>query len=221
MNTVRDKRESLDENEAFEPSETGLEITPEEMQELKAEQKEMRMQETPAFQKAKKSKEKPESAAHKSKARALNAMRDFFAMTSGRNKSLGWRTKRFTDPEELQTEADAFVNYCLEKEIIPTWNLFAAWMDVDMGTLSAEENLSSECGRVLKKLRNRLFTILEQFSMQTEGNPAAAIFHEKAQYGLSDQQPMDLFVHTDQAAPSSGRDVMNMIDLTPDEITEK
>lgn len=216
MTTVRDNREGLDQNE-----EMGLDITPAEAHDLKAQQTDERMQETPAFQRARKSKEKPESAAHKSKARALNAMRDFFAKTSARDKSLGWRTKRFTDPDDLQRETDDFVNYCLEREIIPTWNMFAVWMDCDVQTLYAEENLSSECAGVLKKLRNRLFTILEQFSMQTEGNPAAPIFHEKAQYGLSDQQPLDINIHTDSQKQLSDREAANMIELTPDAFRDK
>ena len=158
---------------------------------------------------------------NKSKKRTLASMKKFYQEVSDKNKKTGWKVKTFDNPAELARDSDEFVNYCLENEIIPTWNLFAVWMNVSPQTLYAEENLSSQCSVVLKKLRNRLFTILEQFSLQTEGNPGSPIFHEKAQYGLSDQQPIDVNVHTDAPRQLSSAEVQNIIDLTPDEVHEK
>ena len=106
-------------------------------------------------------------------------------------------------------------------EIIPTWNLLAAWLDVDVSTLSAEENLSSKCAAVLKKFTNEIFTILEQSTLQREGNPAAGIFFLKAKWGLSDQGPVDVNVHMDGGKQLSDREAANMIELTPDAFRDK
>lgn len=187
---------------------------------MKVQEANQRMQESPAFQRAKKPREKGESAAYKSKIRTLASMNKLYQEVAGRNRKAGWKVKTFDNPVELARDSDEFVNYCLENEIIPTWNLFAVWMNCDVSTLYAEENLSSECSLILKKLRNRLFTVLEQFSLQTEGNPGSPIFHEKAQYGLSDQQPLDINVHTDASRQLSSAEVQTLINLTPDEIHE-
>lgn len=204
MDRVRDKSEE-------EP-----EIVTEE-QTSKLAEADQRMQESPAFQRAKDSKKKTESAAYKSRMRALKSMQGFFGEVTARKQASGWRTKTFDNPEELEHDSDEYVNYCLEHEIVPTWNLFAVWMNCDVQTLYAEESLSTKCAGVLKKLRNRLFTILEQFSLQTEGNPASPIFHEKAQYGLSDQQPLDINLHTDAPRQSSAEEFQQVIETTPAE----
>lgn len=201
-------------------SEISVQSSEESEHAMKVQEADQRMQESPAFQRAKKPREKGESAAYKSKVRTLSSMKGFYQEVASRNRKAGWKVKTFDNPVELARDSDEFVNYCLENEIIPTWNLFAVWMNCDPSTLYAEENLSSECSVILKKLRNRLFTVLEQFSLQTEGNPGSPIFHEKAQYGLSDQQPLDVNIHTDAQKQLSSREVQNIINLTPDEIHE-
>lgn len=201
MDKVRDKSEEKPEI-----------VAEEQNSKLAADQ---RMQESPAFQRAKDSKKKTESAAYKSRMRTLKSMQGFFGEVTARKQASGWRTKTFDNPEKLERDSDEYVSYCLEHNIVPIWNLFAVWMNCDVQTLYAEESLSTKFAGVLKKLRNRLFTILEQFSLQTEGNPASPIFHEKAQYGLSDQQPLDINLHTDAPRQASAEELQQLIETTP------
>lgn len=168
-------------------------------------------------------KEKSGSAAFKSQERVMQSMRDFYTTVAERNKRAGYKERTFTDEKalELAEDCDNYMRFCTENGIIPTWNLLAVWLDCDMGTLYAEEMVSSKCSRILKKIRNRIFTILEQSTLQREGNPAAGIFFLKSLWGLSDQQPLDINVHTDAPRQITGAEAKTVIDLLPDEVHEK
>jgi hypothetical protein len=183
-------------------------------------QREDRVEKTSEYKRAKN--EKP-SAAYKSQRRTMEAMEKFYETVAAKNKRSGYHERIFTDEKslELATDSSDFMLFCMQNGIIPTWNLYAVWLDVDMSTLYAEENLSSKCSRILKNVRNRIFTILEQSTLQREGNPAAGIFFMKSLWGLSDQQPIDVNVHTDAPHQLSSREVQTIIDLTPDEVHEK
>jgi hypothetical protein len=213
MTTVRDNREGLDESE-----ETSLgmqrEVTPEEMDKLaKIVQQEERAAKAP--------KDKSVSAAFKSQERTMKAMSNFYSEVAEKNRNRGYKEKALDDPEALFRDCDEYMLFCMSHGIIPTWNLLAVWLNLAPQTLYAEENLSSKCGAVLKKFRNDIFTILEQSTLQREGNPAAGIFFMKSLWGLSDQQPLDINVHTDAGKQQTPREIVNMIDLTPEEISEK
>lgn len=181
--------------------------------------REERVESTSEYKRAKN--EKP-SAAYKSQQRTMEAMGDFYGEVAVRNKRAGYKERIFSDDKALELAADSsdYMIFCMKHSIIPTWNLYAVWLDVDMSTLYAEENLSSKCSRILKNVRNRIFTILEQSTLQREGNPAAGIFFLKALWGLSDQQPLDVNIHTDAPKQLSSAEVQNIIELTPDEIHE-
>lgn len=152
----------------------------------------------------------------------MAAMGKFYGEVAVRNKQAGYKERIFVDEKslELATDSSDFMLFCMQNGIIPTWNLYAVWLNVDMSTLYAEENLSSKCSRILKNMRNRIFTILEQSTLQREGNPAAGIFFLKSLWGLSDQQPIDVNVHTDAPRQLSSAEVQNLIDITPDETHE-
>lgn len=192
---------------------------------LKVSEAEERIQNSHAGQEAlarkNKAREKGESAAYKSRKRVLASMKKFNETVAERDRKSGWKVRTFDNPEALARDCNEYMEFCTANEIIPTWNLFAAWMNCDVQTLYAEESLSTKSSAILKKLRNRIFTILEQFSLQTEGNPASAIFHEKAQYGLSDQRPLDINIHTEDSRRPSGQEIQQLIDLTPEEVHDK
>lgn len=197
--------------------------TPEQMDKLaKIAQAGNRVENTSAFKRAKNPKEKSGSAAFKSQQRTMEAMQKFYGETADRNKRSGYKEKIFTDDKaaELSEDCGQYMQFCTMNGIIPTWNLLAVWLNVDMATLYAEENLSSKCSRILKKFRNEIFTILEQSTLQREGNPAAGIFFLKSLWGLSDQQPVDVNVHMDAPKQLSSAEVQKMIELTPDEVHE-
>lgn len=166
-------------------------------------------------------KEKSGSAAFKSQKRVMEAMRNFYSVVAERNRNRGYKEKALDDPEALAHDCNQYMVFCMTNGIIPTWNLLAVWLNLTPQTLYAEENLSSKCAVVLKKSRNDIFTILEQSTLQREGNPAAGIFFLKSLWGLSDQQPIDVNLHTDAPRQLSSREVQTIIDLTPDEVHEK
>lgn len=221
MNTVNNKsKDSKNNNPTF--GKDGLPSS-EDMDKLeKLAQKEARMHEDPATGRAKHPKEKSVSAAFKSQERTMNAMGAFFCEVGIRNKSRGYCERIFTDEKapELSQDCNDYINFCMTNGIIPTWHLLSVWLDAAVNVLYAEENLSSKCGRVLQKVRTVIFTILEQSTLQREGNPAAGIFFLKSLWGLSDQQPIDVNVHTDAPRQLSSAEVQNLIDITPDETHE-
>lgn len=220
MNTVNNKSNNPKNNPAF--GEDGL-PSPEDMDKLqKLVEEENRLQDDPATGRAKHPKEKSVSAAFKSQERTMNAMGAFFCEVGIRNKSRGYCERIFTDEKapELSQDCNNYINFCMTNGIIPTWHLLAVWLDVAVSTLWAEENLSSKCSSVLQKVRTVIFTILEQSTLQREGNPAAGIFFLKSLWGLSDQQPIDVNVHTDAPRQMSSAEVQNLIDITPDETHE-
>lgn len=216
--------DSTEENRGLPTFENDGLPSPEDMEELaKIVQKEARVENSPAYSRAKEKdlKGKSSSAAFKSQQRTMEAMRSFYSEVAGRKRKYGYHERALTDPEALDDDCQKYMEFCTKNGIIPTWNLLAVWLDVDMSTLYAEESLSSKCSVVLKKFRNEIFTILEQSTLQREGNPAAGIFFLKALWGLSDQQPLDVNVHMEGPRQISGRDVQTMIDLTPDEVHDK
>lgn len=168
------------------------------------------------------SKDKSASAAFKSQQRTMNAMRSFYSQVSERNKRAGYKERIFTDDKapELVEDCGQYIEFCMGTGIIPTWHLLAVWLDVTPQTLYAEESLSSKCSHVLKKFKTTIFTILEQSTLQREGNPAAGIFFLKSLWGLSDQQPVDVNVHMEGQRQLSDTEVQNVIELTPEEIHE-
>lgn len=216
MDTVKDKGKPRLQEDIL-PS-------PEDMEKLeKLAQKESRLQEDPAFGRAKHPKEKSTSAAFKSQERTMNAMGAFFVEVGKRHKNRGYCERIFTDEKvpELTDDCNDYINFCMEHGIIPTWHLLSVWLDVTPSTLWAEESLSSKCAAVLQKVRTVIFTILEQSTLQREGNPAAGIFFLKSLWGLSDQQPLDVNVHMDAPRQMTGVEAKTVIDLLPDEVYEK
>lgn len=183
----------------------------------KDDERDKRMQETAPYKRAMKQKQE-DSAVYKSQKRTFASMKGFMLEVGERNKRSGFKQKLFTDENELRQECNGFITYCMDNEIIPTWNLLSVWLNCNQDTLYAVVNQNDKRSEELQKTRTILFTILEQIALEREGNPAAPIFFMKSMWGLSDQQAVD--VNINMSGPSQTTlpdEVENLINLTPDE----
>ncbi|HEX3038168.1 MAG TPA: hypothetical protein VHO94_04145 [Oscillospiraceae bacterium] len=179
--------------------------------------REKRIQETPAYKRAMKKKE-ADSAVHKAQQRTFQAMGEFFQEVGSRRQKRGFCKSLFEDTAELTQECNQFLTYCMEHEIVPSWNLFSVWLDCDISTLNAILNLGDERSTILQKARAAIYTILEQFTSSGEGNPGGKIFLMKALWGLSDQPTsIDVNVNVNGSRPQlEPTEIEKMIELTPD-----
>lgn len=182
--------------------------------------REQRMEQTPAYKKAMKRKN-DDSAVHKAQTRTFQAMGAFFQAVTQRHQSQEFKTKIFTNTDFLTAECNAFLQYCMEHEIVPTWMLLSVWLGCNIDTMNAILCLSSDDPRsaVLQKAKSAIYTILEQFTASAEGNPGGRVFLMKALWGLSDQpNSIDVNIHTDgQRAALEPDSVAKMINLAPDD----
>lgn len=187
-------------------------------------EREQRMEETPAYKKAMKHRN-DDSAVHKAQVRTFQAMGAFFQEVTHRHQPKEFKTKIFTNTDFLTAECNAFLQYCMVHELVPSWMLLSVWLGCNVDTMNAILCLGTDDPRsaILQKAKSAIYTILEQFTVSAEGNPGGRIFLMKSLWGLSDQpNSIDVNIHTDESHTTLPPDsVEKIVNLAPDDYSEK
>ena len=97
-------------------------------------------------------------------------------------------TYAYDDPDIIMNEIQAYIAYCDEKKMNPTWLGLSLWLGVTIQTLDTwKEDRANRCSEILKKTHQLFHSFLQQKALDGQLNPLMYFFMAKNYWGLSDK----------------------------------
>ena len=94
----------------------------------------------------------------------------------------------YDDPDAIMNEIQAYIGYCDEKKMNPTWLGLSLWLGVSIQTLDRwKEDQTNLCCEIFKKTHNLFHNFLQQKALDGDLNPLMYFFMAKNYWGLSDK----------------------------------
>lgn len=92
-----------------------------------------------------------------------------------------------SDPKEIEKRVTYFFNWCTEKQLRPGVELLALCLGTSRQALWKWEQVGGEKGEIVRKAKQVIAALLEQWSLCGKLNPATSIFLLKNHFNYKDQ----------------------------------